>query len=92
MDQPNLENRIRQAKVTVALAREQIAHQRVLISTLEKRGDRAASAGWSLRIFEAKERTDTAELKRLVAELATAGDRHIGFWRRLTLGGSRPSR
>ena len=86
MREPTLQDRIRQTKVIVALEREQIARQRALISTLEKRGDRTATACQALRIFEAKERTDIAELKRLTAELAAASRGRIGFWRGLARG------
>jgi hypothetical protein len=76
MDHPTLEDRIRQIKVTVALERDQIARQRALIAALEKRGDRTGGACLALRVFEVKERTDIAQLKRLTAELALLGAPH----------------
>ena len=92
MDQPTLEDQIRQTKVKVALERELIARQRAAIEALEKRGQDTATALVVLRASEAKERNDVAELKLLTIELAKAGRQRFGFWRGLAGGARRSSK
>ena len=86
MDQPSLEDQIRQTRVKVALERKQIARRRAAIEALTKQGDDTAAAQLALRALEAKERTDVAELKLLTIELANAGHQRTGLWRRLARG------
>ena len=70
MNQPDLEDQIRQTRVKVALGRELIARQRAAIEALEKHGYRTAAAELALRAFETKQRKSLADLKQLAVKLA----------------------
>jgi hypothetical protein len=69
MDDVELERRLREAKCDVARGEQNIAHQRAVITTLERGGHDARAAQMFLRRLESAQVRHVAERDRLGREL-----------------------